>query len=252
MNQSKQLIIFDIGCHKLEELSVLLRMNARQFFVYVKWVIYMILRSIKRMDFSGVKKIGQQFNNISYYFFSQRKYNIKIIAVEPNMNVANKYVNKLARKYSIHYIPAAVLGHDSESDVEFKKLFFYDDTISSSIYKKNRPMDEDKASLCVGLKFSTIWDNLLKEDDPFLLRMNCEGSELGVMEGCCDRNLKPLCIIGSIADVDKIHGKEIGDKAREIMDEAGIKFYYFKGDDPSTWFDMIEIWDKHTSGYLIK
>jgi len=254
VSNSGKLIVFDIGSHKLEELSVLLGPFPRQYGVYLKWAIKKVLKAMLRLDLSAFLRVGRQIKVIRYYFFSRRSYNLMTVCVEPNIGVAQKYVEQLSCKYPVHYIPAAVLGHDAQNGAELKTLFFYDRSISSSIYKKDRPINNERGSICVGLSFDVIWDGLVKEgviapNAPFVLRMNCEGAELGVIESCFHRGLKPLCIIGSLGDVDKIHGQQSGDKTRRIMDEIRAPYFYFKGDDPSTWYDIIPVWDRYSAGF---
>ena len=252
MNNKNRLVVVDIGSHKLEELSVLLGPFRRQYGVFLKWTIKKVLKAVLKADFSFLFRIRCQIAVIKYFFLAHRSYNLQVISIEPNIGVAYPFVEQLSRKYPVHYIPAAVLGHDAQKESELKTLFFYDKSLSSSIYKKDRPINNEKGRVCVGVKFDLLWDGLVKEgiinsDDPFLLRMNCEGAELGVIEGCLHKGLKPLCIIGSLGDVDKIHGRQAGDKTRKMMDDMGTPYFYFKGDDPSTWYDMIPIWEKYTS-----
>ena len=257
MEKPNRLVVVDIGSHKLEELLVLLGPFSRQFGVYAKWAARKCLKAILRANFSTLSKIGRQMEVIRYYFLTRREYHLQVISIEPNTSVVQPYIEKLSKKHLVHYLPAAVLGHDAETDVELKALFFYNHSISSSIYKRDRLPNHEKARVCIGLKFDLLWENLIKigalnTDDPFLLRMNCEGAELGVIEGCLHKGLKPICIIGSIGDVGKIHGKQANDKTREILDEMETPYFYFKGDDPSTWYDMITVWDKYTSSYRKK
>lgn len=254
MTSSNRLVIIDIGSHKLEELLVLLGPFRRQIGIYLMWSLRKMARNVLRGDFSAIGRIGQQWRVIRYFFLRRRRYDVRVISVEPNVGVAHPYVDRLTRKVPVHYIPAAVLGHDAKAPAEMKTLFFYDRSISSSIYRKARPVDKTKASICIGLKFDVIWDGLIEEgvispDDPFLLRMNCEGAELGVIECCAKRNLKPLCVIGSIGDVDKIHGREAGDKTRAIMEAIGAPYFYFKGDDPATWSAMIDVWETYAARF---
>ena len=61
--------------------------------------------------------------------------------------------------------------------------------------------------------------------------------------------MNPLCIVGSIGDVAKIHGKAVGDKTHRAMEELNAPYHYFKGDDPDTWLDMIAIWNNYTAPY---
>lgn len=252
---SRPLVIIDIGCHKLEELLVLLGPYRRQLGIYVWWLIKRTGKAVLTLNFRRFLGLGRQLRVIRYYFLSRRRYDIQVVAVEPNAAVVVPYVEKIRCAYPVHLMPVAVLGHDASAKAELKTLHFYDHSISSSIYRKgDRPTNEARALTCVGLTFDVIWDGLVKEgvigkDAPFLLRMNCEGAELGVIETCSSRGLKPACIIGSIADMDKIHGQASGDKTRRLMQDMGAPYFYFKGDDPGTWHDMIDVWEKYTTAY---
>ena len=250
----KRLVVVDIGSHELEELLVLLGPFRRQVVVYVKWAVKKVLKAILKLNFYAIGGLGRQWKVVRYYFLDRRSYDLQVICVEPNVSVAQPYVERLSRKYPVHYMPAAVLGHDAGAPAELKTLFFYDRSISSSIYRKDRPTNDERASVCIGLKFDVIWEGLIKEGviergTPFLLRMNCEGAELGVVECCSKNGLKPLCIIGSIGDVDKIHGRESGDRTRHLMKDMNAPYFYFKGDDPATWHDMISVWEGYAAPF---
>ena len=207
--KKKKLIIFDIGSHKLEELSIILSPGKHQVYIFIKWSFFKIIRTILqllKLKFGIIAKINKYFKLVYFYFFELRKYNLQIISIEPNINVAYKAIKQLRKKYPVYYLPIAVLGHDARHNIEIKKLYYYEHSISTSIYDRGRPIDDSKSTVCAGMKFGTLWDQLINESiiydgDPFMLRMNCEGSELGVISECKEKNLKPLCIIGSLGDV---------------------------------------------------
>ena len=252
-----KITIIDIGSHEFEELSVLLNPRKHQLYIFIKWTIRKFIKTLLRMEFQRFTKIDKYFKLLNFYFIRSRKYHLNIISIEPNMKVSHRPVMNLRRKYPVHYLPLAILGHDSENNINLKKLFFYDHSISSSIYNRGREVNEYESSTCVGIKFGFLWDQLIKEKiinegDPFILRMNCEGAELGVIDECAKINLKPLCIIGSLGDVLKIHGVDADKKIMELLFEMGTPYHYFKGEDPDTWYNMISIWKKYTDDYLVK
>jgi hypothetical protein len=255
---SKTLIIFDIGSHKLEELSVLLKPGKHQLLIFIKWSIQIFIKTIIRLKFQGIlRKTSKYFELLRFYFFSKKKYNLQVISIEPNPYVVHDSVSNLKKIYPVHYLPLAILGHDSEVNINLTKLNFYDHSISSSIYDRGRPINESRSIICVGIKFGALWDQLIKEkiineDSPFILRMNSEGSELGVISDCAIKNLKPLCVIGSLGDVIKIHGVDADKKIMNLLFDMGAPYHYFKGEDPGTWYDMISIWKKYTDVYLVK
>ncbi len=257
MNTTKQknLVILDIGSHKLEEIQTLLSPFPRQFFIYIKWIIKLTLKILIKFDKNSFLLFKKQFKVIDFFFLSRKKYNVTIISIEPNPNVILPHLTKLSKKLKICYVPAAVLGHDSISDFEIKTLYVYGDSLSNSLYKKNRKMDFEQNNLCLSLKLTKIWGGLINlgivsSDSEIILRMNCEGAELGVIKECEKINLNIKLLIGSIGDIEKIHGEKHNKVANEIMTRLGYKYFYFKGDDPSTWFDVIHPWEIHTSKFI--
>ncbi|MDG1143277.1 MAG: hypothetical protein P8N92_01345 [Burkholderiales bacterium] len=254
--QKSNLIILDIGSHKLEELQTLLCPYPRQLFVYILWLAKQLAKLVLRRDNVVWKSLCKQAAVIKYYFLSRRKYDITIVAIEPNPSVALRHVARLTKKYRTVFVPAAVLGHETETVSELKILYSYDQSISSSLYEKNRAASKKGNKFCVGLKLKVIWDGLIREgivdrNSEVILRMNCEGAELGVLLDCEDAQLHLKSVIGSIGDIEKIHGSASGDRAMEVISRLGIKYHYFKGDDPATWYEMVPVWDMNTDGYKV-
>ena len=251
------LLIIDIGSHKLEELFVLLRPGKRQYYVFFKFFTKHFIKKLFSLNLKKSPSLSELLQSFKYFFVFKKKYKIKIISIEPNIEVALDYVNKLRKNYNVEYLPIAILGHDREKTSEIKKLFFYDNSISSSIYDRGRPIDESRSSLCAGLSFTKLWNELthmkiVGNSDPFILRMNCEGAELGILEECKNLNIRPHCIIGSIGDVLKIHGDKYEKRMISLLKELNTPYYYFKGEIPDTWFPIIKVWKKLTKNYLRK
>lgn len=257
MTAKTRLIILDIGSHKLEELQVLLCPFPRQAYIYAYWFIRQVVKFLLKWDVKILSNLKNQVRVIGYYFLSSRRYDLTIVSIDPNPTVALAHVARLAKKYRIIFIPAAVLGHDIQKLSDLKMLYTYSDSISSSLYKKNIEMNGVQKNLCVGLKLSVIWNGLLREgivsaDSEVVLRMNCEGAELGVLLDCEDLGLRLKCVIGSIGDIEKIHGQASGEVAKKIINKMGIKYQYFKGDDPATWLQMAEVWEENTNDYILR
>lgn len=257
MNEKPNLIVLDIGSHKLEELQTLLCPYPRQFCIYVVWFAKQLVKLVLKRDAAILSSLRKQADVIRYYFLSRRRYNLTIVSIEPNPAVALPHVARVSRKYRTIFVPAAVLGHDTEVSSDLKLLYTYDHSISNSLYRKDRAMDATQQNVCVGLRLSVIWNGLVREgiaapDSEIILRMNCEGAELGVLKDCEDAGLRLKCVIGSIGDVEKIHGRESGDAARKIMKKLGVAYHYFKGDEPSTWADIAAVWDANTIGYKLE
>lgn len=257
MTVKPRLIILDIGSHKLEELQTLLCPFPRQLGIYLFWLAKQLIKFLLKPNTVILGNLRQQVNVIRYYFLSSRRYNLTIVSIEPNPSVAISYIKRLSKRYKTVFIPAAVLGHDADLSSDLKVLYSYDHSISNSLYKKNRTMEASQHSICVCLSLSVIWNGLVREgivmpDSEVILRMNCEGAELGVLRGCIEAGLRVKCVIGSIGDVEKIHGSESGDSARQIIKKMGVEYHYFKGDDPSTWHDIAAAWDANTVDFKLK
>jgi hypothetical protein len=257
MTVKPNLIILDIGSHKLEELQTLLCPFPRQLAIYLFWLAKQLIKFALKRDSTILANLRKQVDVIRYYFLSSRRYNLTIVSIEPNPSVALSHVARLARRYKTVFVPAAVLGHDEDVSSDLKLLYSYDHSISSSLYKRDRAMEATQHNVCVGLRLSVIWNGLVREgiatpESEVILRMNCEGAELGVLRDCAEAGLHVKCVIGSIGDVEKIHGHESGDAARKIMKKLGVAYHYFKGDDPSTWADIAAVWDANTIGYELK
>jgi hypothetical protein len=257
MTIKPDLIILDIGSHKLEELQTLLSPFPRQLYIYIFWLIKQLVKFVIWRDPIILSNLRKQVNVVRYYFLSSRRYNLTIISIEPNPSVALSHVARLAKKYKTVFLPVAVLGHDTDMSSDLKVLYSYDHSISSSLYRKDRAIQTAGTSVCVSLRLSVIWNGLLREgivstESKVILRMNCEGAELGVLRDCEEAGLHVKCVIGSIGDVEKIHGRESGNAAKHIMKKLDVEYHYFKGDDPSTWHDIAAVWDANTAGFELR
>ena len=121
-------------------------------------------------------------------------------------------------------------------------LNMYDDSLSSSIYNKKN-INKIEQLNCIGIDFYNFYKLLLAKsiltfDDKIVVRMNCEGAEFGVVEGI--RNLindgvQIETVIGSLADVKKIHGKNKYDEMIHTLESCGLEYQYFKGTDLESW-----------------
>jgi len=231
-------VIIDIGTHKCEELNVLIYPSISEF--------WGLLRA------SAKKLLGRSQLNLSSLlecwsiFFTKPLQgnldNLKVIALEPNLDVCIKKINRLKRVIQVMHFPIVVLGHDFDESTDIVALNMYDDSLSSSIYNKKN-INKIEQLNCIGIDFYNFYKLLLAKsiltfDDKIVVRMNCEGAEFGVVEGI--RNLindgvQIETVIGSLADVKKIHGKNKYDEMIHTLESCGLEYQYFKGTDLESW-----------------
>jgi hypothetical protein len=159
--------------------------------------------------------------------------------VEPNIDICQPELRDFKHEFDVDYYPIAILGHNYTEDVGIIGLNCYDNTLSSSIYSKKNLSIARKLS-CLSFKFSAFLD-LLKKDlaispqDSIILRINCEGAELGIVRAIRDSGLQVRVICGSLADVRKIHGEAEYEEMLSILSDLGITYHYFVGSNPFTW-----------------
>lgn len=178
-------------------------------------------------------------------FFKARNYSelkdIKFVCIEPNVAVCEPKLRLFSQKFDVSYFPIAILGHDQHYDFEILDLNCYENTLSSSIYNKQSSIGSKKLA-CIAFKFSVFFDLLKKHiditpDDEVILRINCEGAELGIVKAIRESGLMIRSIYGSLADVKKIHGENEYKEMLEILSELGISYHYFVGSNPATWLE---------------
>ena len=61
---NKRITIIDIGSHKLEELSILLKPGKHQVYIFIKWSLYRIKQAILqllKLEVGVIKKINIYF-----------------------------------------------------------------------------------------------------------------------------------------------------------------------------------------------
>lgn len=242
-NLKPKIVLIDVGTHKCEELCVLLNSGFQAVYLYFKWLAQS-LKKIRNWTCEnknyGWLSIREHMQIIAHLFRKPYDGEIVIIAIEPNSEIVVSYLNKLKKKYSTIYFPIAILGHDSDRRCGLEKFFVYKDDLSNSLYLKKHLGRPLKANLVFSVRFRVLLDELLKFDiinnhDKVVLRMNCEGAELGILRDCLNSKVKLECIMGSIADIAKIHGNDARMEGDILMKKMGASFCYFKGSDPTTW-----------------
>ena len=172
---------------------------------------------------------------------AERK-NIKIIALEPNTEVCLQKLKKLRNFLSVIHFPLVALGHDFSNKVDVVGLNIYGDSLSSSIYGKTKIVKVNQL-FCIGIDFykfvkMLFMRDIISQNDKIIIRMNCEGAELGVVKGASkliEEGFNILSVIGSLADVEKIHGAKKYNEMLGILESHSIEYKFFKGTDVSTW-----------------
>jgi hypothetical protein len=236
-------IVIDIGTHKLEELKVLFFPRLAEFSFLIFWALKQIVKSLRSLDFSNLPYIYEVIRMFVRPRNRAAFKDIKFVCVEPNIDICRPELQDFQEEFDVDYYPIAILGHNHTEDISIIDLNCYDNTLSSSVYSKANLNVTHKLS-CLSFKFSTFLELLKKNlaispQDHIILRMNCEGVELGVIRAIRDSGLQVHLICGSLADVRKIHGEEKYEEMLSILSDLGIGYYYFVGSNPFTWREAL-------------
>lgn len=231
-------VIIDVGTHKFEELNILFNPSWDEFSTLIKTTVKKL---IGRSDLRFSTIFNCWYIILKVPLKAERK-NIKVIALEPNTEVCLQKLNKVKNSLSVIHFPLVALGHDFSDKVDLVGLNIYDDSLSSSIYGKTK-IEKVNQLFCVGIDFYQFVKMLFKREiisqkDKIIIRMNCEGAELGVVKGASKlikEDFNILSVIGSLADVKKIHGAEKYSEMIGILESHSIEYKFFKGTDVSTW-----------------
>ena len=248
------IVVIDVGTHKAEELRILSGDRAFVFFMYFKWWFDWIKRQVKKLiRYQGLIKYGaggyklsplnvtlkthikyirQIFNPINYLK------NTKVIAIDPVSTITAPHINKLSRNVDVNYIAIAILPHDDDSLCKMTNFYITRDSLSSSLFEDDS--SEQELVTCPAYDFSEVIKNikstnLISSNSEIVIRMNCEGSELAVINSLINNNLNIRGVLGSIGDVEKKYGVEVGAEMNDTLNTNKISFNYFKGSDPATW-----------------
>ena len=250
-----KVIIVDIGTHKAEELKVLSSYYPYILSTYYKWIFDFALRSI-RSFFPPFKcrpyGIGPYFKSPFYFpgkFHLQCIFNricskknllidSHVICIDPQAEITSNELNAISYFTDLTYIPIALFNHTSTHEFALQSFDICFDTLSSSL--DSDPSKIRSHQVCACLSTSLLLEQLFKlrhisNNSTFVLRLNCEGAELAVLQAFIDKGLKPAAVIGSINDVFKKYGHKDANTLQKLLNVNDIPFYYFKGSDPSTW-----------------
>lgn len=263
MNTPEPRIVIDIGTHKAQELRLLSGDQYYLLIAYLKWWADWLKRLLKIViRYKGLTKYGAGAYKSSpartsprvhckyiQQFFRPRNYlrQVRVFAIDPAPHITGKYIDKLQNRVELMYLPIAILPHDDSDPCKITRFYLAHNSLSSSLYAEESSF---KQVLCPAFNFgvviqSLIQCNLIPAKAHVLLRMNCEGSELAIVQSMRNSNLTLANIIGSIGDVGKKHGEMAAREMVATLDKENIKFDYFKGSDPSTWqagFNLLDQW----------
>ena len=233
-----KIVIVDIGSHRLEEINVLFSPSVYELKLLVKETLkYFLGRS--NFQLKTVRLAWQVYFNRP---LKKAMRYTEIIALEPNVKVSLKFVERLKKIMKLHHFPICIHGHDRKQNASIINLNLYENSLSSSVYNKSE-LDTIDHLKCLGIGFYEfinlcVKENLISANDEIVIRMNCEGAELGVVHGIArliEEGFKINCILGSLADVRKIHGESFYTEMFLELEQKGVEHFYFKGSDISTW-----------------
>jgi len=232
-------IVIDIGTHKLEELKVLFLPGRAELVKLLYWALKRVIKAVLKLELASLTPVWETIR----MFFRPRNHEaikgVKFVCLEPNIDICQSELHDFKQELDVDYYPIAILGHSHVEEVSIVGLNCYDNSLSSSIYAKKNLSVARKLS-CLGFKFSAFLE-LLKKDlaispqDLVILRINCEGAELGIVRALRESGLQVHAICGSLADVRKIHGDDEYKEMLAILSDLGITYHYFVGSNPHTW-----------------
>lgn len=235
-------IVIDIGTHKFEELKVLFLPGKAELVKLLYWSLKQLIKAITKLEFASLTPVLETIR----MFIRPRNYeaikDIKFICIEPNIDICQPELKIFKQKLDVDYYPIAILGHSHIDEVNIVSLNCYANSLSSSIYAKKNLSITRKLS-CLGLKFSAFLELLKKKlivlpQDLIILRINCEGAELGIVRAIQNSGLHVHAICGSLADVRKIHGEVEYKEMLAILSDLGVDYNYFVGSNPFTWREV--------------
>ena len=233
-----RIVIVDVGSHRLEEINVLFSPSVYELKLLVKETVkYFLGRSyyqFKILKLAWLIYFKRPLRNAMSY--------TEVIALEPNVSVSFKFVDRLKKIMKLHHFPICVHGHDRRQKTSIVNLNLYENTLSASVYNKCE-LDTVDHLKCLGIDFYEFMklckkENFISVNDEIVIRMNCEGAELGVIQSVTrliDEGFKINVILGSLADVRKIHGESAYTEMFLELEKKGVEHHYFKGSDISTW-----------------
>ncbi len=246
-------LIIDIGTHEAQELRVLNGNRAYLLRVYLYWWFDWCKRQVKKIiRYNGLIEYGTGSFKISplklelnrhLEIFSQILYpkdyltNINVLAIDPVASITTKFLRKIKTTFQIYFLPIAVLPHNQSKDCTLTKFYIERNSLSSSLEQSN---SSKELIICSAFRTKKIINALLEHeiispDTEVILRMNCEGSEFGVIKDLVEEGFVPKLVLGSINDVRKKYGEEEAKKMLDFLNLNKIEFKYFKGSDPGTW-----------------
>lgn len=251
-------LIIDIGTHEAQELRVLGGDRCYVFRTYCYWWYDWFKRQIKKLiRYNGLIKYGTgAYSNsptsfsakdhlrIIWQFLSPVNYlsSDEVIAVDPAISVTSPYLERVNANRVV-FLPIAILPHDDKRDCGLVTFYNQKNSLSSSLSPSENCIS---TSMSVALSFQKIIaeigsNGFFKNSQDVVIRMNCEGAELAIIQSLLNEKIYPKIILGSVNDILKKYGKEEADLALSLLQKHKIIFQYFKGSDPSTWIAAFDI-----------
>jgi len=251
---SKNKVLIDIGTHQAQELRVLVGDRYYIGKTYFHWWYDWLKRQIKKIiGYDGIICYGEGAfitspadNTLKEHIWYLRLFltpnnclsNFKAVMIDPVVEVTVGYYQRLKDKFlTTLLLPVAILPHEFVNEAKMVKFYIEKNSLSSSLFDSGKSSD---LIVCPGYSFDKIISELMSEKildicDEIILRLNCEGAELGVVKSLLDQGIIPSLILGSINDVLKKYGEEVASELNALIEANKIEFFYFKGSDPGTW-----------------
>jgi len=211
LRNTKKTFIINIGTHKMEELNLFFYPTLWQAYRLFKWSIKESIRSLFNKDISRLRRCLK--TNILFYKKKANplKKRINIISIEPDYKICFNNLKFWNNFKFFTYYPLAILEHDMKKSFDLINLRMYEDSISTSLYLK-KGMKLVSESCCLGINFDLFLDLLIEKhninsSDSIVLRVNCEGSEMAIINSIISKKINVSMIIGSLSDVKKFMEK---------------------------------------------
>lgn len=262
-------VLIDIGTHEAQELCVLTCNRKYMLMQYFKWLFDWLKRRVKVIiRYKGLIYYGEGGYKRSPLSFKAKQHweiikyilrgrgllqDIFVISIDPVFSITMPMLNKIKNKIGkLIYFPIAIYPHTTTEDSGIISFYLDRNSLSSSLFRGESSVDEIFAPI---FKFDYFLKSLINNEPEissadYIIRMNCEGAEYGVLRSLDSVNITPLAIWGSINDVYKKFGEQDSLSLSALIEKKGYNFYYFKGSDPSTWIENLKLFGMNDEFYI--